>query len=257
MKSHDATGSMLKMFAFSRHRFDTTAKATALLDLLESSPYPPAAFNTAEPIRQKLTKETRSKAADLLSGAPQHRAGTLFLSSSRPRATWMFRWVTGATNRWYAEIATHEVSRPGGREEVVQFLLALFREFPVVFAGVAADSEWDAKHWITKEDENGDSETSKLGLELGPCLPGVYWMTVFGDQLTSHFGRKKLLASDSGAVDLGKPGVAIVSSADPVKDQPKLHADEQRILESLGKTYFFDIAAPSRPCAGIPGVTNS
>jgi hypothetical protein len=249
----------LKIFAFSRYRFDTREKALALIEWLAEGPFAPELFDAAEPVRRKLARSEWPQAADMLSGAPAHRGGTLFLQSKKPRATFVFAWFPAGTAEWYAEIDGALLARAGGRDKIVEFLAGLFGAFPVVFAGVSAEEDWNARHWVTEEDEDGGETTTKHGLDLRGCLPGVYWMTVFGTELVEHFGAARLRATSAAqAMDLGAGGMALVLETDPVAaKQRALTAEEDRLREAIGDEYFFDLTRRDRRCTPVPGVSDS
>jgi hypothetical protein len=96
-----------------------------------------------------------------------------------------------------------------------------------------------------------------MGLELDECLPGVYWLTLFGAPLVKHFGRKKLEGLPAHHVlDFGDNGLGLMLSETPFDPGPseRLRRD-QEIISKLGSQYFFDMNNPQAGCEAIPGVT--
>lgn len=246
---------MLKLFAFSKFRFDKDKKALALLKALDRGPFPPTHFDRAEPVRRKLDDAGRNQAALLLSGAPEHDGGSIFLSSKKPHSIFVFRWMPEVVSDWYAEFKDDILSQKEEQDSLVSFLTTLFRNFPVIFGGVAAEEDWNAKHWIVETHEDGE-DSIKVGLDLERCIPGIYWMTVFGAELVSHFGRDVILsAPDCETIDLGEAGVVLLLKVSPTEgNQDQRARQEQAIVNVLGAKYFFDIAKPDRPCASIPAI---
>lgn len=249
---------MLKLFVWSRHPFDCETKALALLDRLAAGPLAPTTFGAFQPVRSKLTAAGRLTAAAMLSGAPGHRSGSLFLSAKKPPSTLLFEWAGGSINQWYGEFDDQLLDTPAARDALVGFLADCFREFPIVFAGVAHEDDWQSKHWIIEKFDDGGETHIKVGLGVEGCLPGIYWLTAFGPELTAHFGRDALLALPSReAIDLGDRGVAIVLDADPRDaDRTTMGEREAAVVRALGQNYIFDIADTARACTPIAGATD-
>jgi hypothetical protein len=241
---------MLKLFAFSKYRFDKEEKISALLRHLSGGPFPPSTFGRSEPITQKLTPNNRSQLDDILLGTKNFEGGSLFLSSKNLKSTSVFQWAPNTVSDWYSEFSTEVLARQS--KTLVEYLRGLFSEFPVVFAGIALDSDWDKKHWIVEEDEDGGELVTKVGLNLEYGLPGIYWITVFGSELLEHFDREVLTALPCyQVVNLGDSGIMLVLSDSPDKIS---QSHEEEIIRTLGKEYFFDISNPDSACKKIIGL---
>lgn len=231
---------MLKLFAFSRHGFASVDEARALVDFWRATPEPPQRFAWAEPVRQKLDG-LEEEAARLLANEQ-----VLFLARGKPASTWMFVWNdAGGAAQWYAEFAEAAAPTP-------DTWAAFFARFPVVWAGVAPQAHWKARHWHVEESDDGGEVESKVGLDAGAALPGLFWLTAFGGPATEHFGRARLLALPvQRSFDLGPSGVLLQTDAAPPPG-PTPGTRESVVLDALGREHFFDIAAPHRPHTPIP-----
>jgi hypothetical protein len=249
---------MLKLYALSRYEFDTPEKAHALLELLAEAPVPPQTFGSSEPAREKLVRDSWPEAARMLCSTPQRSGGTIFFQSKKPRSTIMIQWSSGSVSEWYWELDDAVLARAGGAAAVADFMGRLFREFPAVFAGVSPEEEWHAKHWLVEKLEYGRME-QRVGFDLQGCLPGVYWMTVFGKELVEHFGAARLRATPvAQAMDLGAGGMALVLETGPAAaKQRALAAEEDRLREAIGDEYFFDITRRDRRCTPVPGLSDA
>src|SRR5215203_3191457 len=182
---------MLKITLFTKHRFETKKKAREFFAFLNKSIFTPSRFGDYETAREKFDAKDLEFPVELLSGAPEYRSGEIFLKSEKPKSLMWIRWSVSGISEWYFEIDDKYFKKPEQVPAFIEFLAKLCETFPVVFGGAAPEEDWEAKHWLTEEDEEGET-SQKLGLSLESCLPGIYWITIFGEELIKHFGKKKL-----------------------------------------------------------------
>jgi hypothetical protein len=251
---------MLWAFFFSDYRFDDEAKATALLEYLEEAggPFAPARYGEHEPARQPYTPEARAEAARLLAGHPRHLGGDLALRGARNLFRAAFRWYVHGPLIWDFEVDDSFFTDAARAEEFADFVGGLCRRFPVLFGGAAPEGDWMAKNWIVEYHPDGSlRRTKQVGLNIEGCLPGVYWLTVFGPALVEHFGRRNLERLPTHRViDLGDAGLLLMLRALPSAPEPPTRLrHDQKIVGALGAEYFFDIGRREKKCRPIKGVT--
>jgi hypothetical protein len=253
-----ALRSLLKMFAFSTHAFDAPGEAEALVDLLMGGLFAATRFGRAEPVREPLEGEGRAKAIALLRGPDGGQSGSVFLGGSKPAMTFTFDWRRGQSSVWYAQFDAATAGSPARCATLTAALSALFARFPAQFAGVAPSADWDARHWLREEFDDGGESITKAGLDLNGHLPGIFWWTLFGRQACEFFGRELLLSAPvAQAEDLGTiGGVALRADVCPQSHaNGRLSEAEAAVRQWLGSDYFFDIQHPQRKGLAIPGVT--
>ena len=255
-----AIRSMLKMFAFSTHPFDASGEAEALVDSLMGGLFSATRFGRAEPVRQPLKGEGRAEAIALLRGPEGAQSGSVFLAGSKPAMTFTIDWRRGQSSVWYAEIDNKTAEGPAQCATLGAAFSALFSRFPAQFAAVAPSADWDARHWLLEEFEDGGEARTKAGLDLNGHLPGIFWWTLFGRQACEFFGRETLMSAPvAQAEDLGAAG-GIALRADVCPQGlagGRLSAAEAAVRQFLGSDYFFDIQYPRRKGLVIPGLTQA
>lgn len=249
---------MLKLFAFSTHSFHTPGESDALIDALMSGLFTASRFSRAEPVRQPLAGDGRAEAIALLTGADGAKSGSVFLAGSKPVMTFTVDWRKDQTCMWCAEFDAKLADTPAHCATLSKALAALFSRFPAQFAAVAPSADWDARHWLVEEFDDGGESTTKVGLDLNGHLPGIFWWTLFGREACAFFGRKTLLSAPvAEVIDLGTAG-GVALRADPCPQRlagGALSPTELVLRDLLGQDYFFDIQKPQRKGLKIPGVT--
>lgn len=253
-----AIQSLLKLFSFSSHPFDTPGEAEALVDALMGGLFAATRFGSAEPVRRSLKGDGRTAAIALLKGAKGASSGSVYLSGSKPPMTFSIEWRRGQSCLWYAEFDAKLADDASHCTTLSDALASFFGRFPAQFAAVAPSADWDARHWLIEEFDDGGESRTKVGLDLQGHLPGVFWWTLFGREASEFFGRETLLAAPvAQALDLGaSSGVALRAEVCPQRVAGgRLSAAEAAVREMLGDEYFFDIRDPDRCCTAIPGVS--
>jgi hypothetical protein len=251
---------MLNVILFTQHKFDSDAKAAELLRFLNSytTAFKLARFDAREPVRQVYQPHEIQEPVRLLSGAPEHRWGQLFLKGSKHKFLAWFRWSeTVELAEWHLFMDDAYFRQQKRVDEFANFLGALCEEFPVVFGGAAPEADWEAKHWTMVELPAGGRSRKKLGLNLDACLPGVYWLTVLGRDLVDYFGGQQLQQLPVHRLSaLGANGMLLMLR--PLPDVPELSErlrHDSEIMSALGDEYFFSIDRPQAECRAVPAVT--
>lgn len=246
---------MLTISLWTLQTFATQPRALALLDFFVSSDGPLHAdrFDLYEPVRKKLNQSSLDEAAELLTG--NGKSGWIFLKNSRTGFLASLRWSTVRATEWFMQLDEKQFASSEKVNELITSLSMLVEAFPVVFGGAALDEEWKAKNWLIEESEHR-TRAVRIGVDLERCLPGIYWITIFGDDLVEFFTHDKLSkVRCTRVVDLGHAGL-IFQLGEKLGENAfddRLTQDKA-IIDLLGSEYFFDISQMDRACVPIPGV---
>lgn len=255
---------MFTVTLYTRHRFDSRQKAAELFDFFNEvgGTFKPARFGQKEPVKKVYHPAKLAAPVKLLSGAPDFESGGVMLKGAKFKFLAWITWEAAPeeTSVWYMWLSEKFFERAERLEEFVNFIIKLCERFPVIFGGACPEEDWDAKHWVNIK---GTGSLIKAGAALNKCLPGVYWMTLFGPQLVEHFGRERIanlpvrrvLDLGSGA-DTGAGGLGIMlrdNPYEPAKSE-RLQRDAE-VMKLLGEEYFFNAASPDKECSPVPSVT--
>lgn len=231
-----------------RHKFDSREKAAELLGFFDESggPFKPARFGQTERVKGVYDAAKPDEAIDMLA------RGGIMLKAKKYRFLAWFRSQSGEFSTWHMWLSEKFFERAARVDEFVAFIAKLCERFPILFGGACPQEDWDAKHMLQE-----GYTTSRLGDALGKCVPGVYWMTVFGPPLVEHFGREKIEGLPAQRVlDLGPGGLGIVLRESPYEpERPERLKQDAGIARLLGEDYFFDVTRPEKECKPIPSVT--
>lgn len=250
---------MLNVILFTNHQFNTQDKASALFEFLNKMDklFVPTRFDIKEPVRKVYQKHDLSEPIKFLSGYPDHLNGDIFVKGDKFKFIARFNWSKSTISTWQMYLENEFFSQPGRIEKFIQFIAEICKHFDIIYGGAAPEEDWDAKHWLTSDLPSGGTSSKKLGLSLERCLPGIYWLTIFGKRLVEHFGREKIQNLPSyRVVDLGKGGILVMlrEKAFDSSLPERLH-DDSEVVEFLGRNYFFDIGNIKNVCDPIRDVT--
>lgn len=250
---------MFNLVLYSDYQFNTGPKAAALFDLLKEAGenFAPVRYDVKEPVRKAFPADDPREPVKLLSGSPRHKAGGLLLRGARFGFEAHFKWSEGEVKAWRLSLGDDFFDVPARRDAFLDFVVRLCQKFPVLYGGGAPAEDWEAKHWLVTK-SNGGETRRKRGLDIEECLPGVYWLTVFGGPLVKFFGREKLEHLPAHRVlDLGRGGLALALREHPFepRDASERLAGDAEVVSRLGRQYYFDIENPQKGCEAIPGVT--
>ncbi len=253
----------LQFWAFTRATFPTPESAVPLLRTFidAGAPFVPTHYGEVEPVRTPFDPDAVLTPARVLSDRPRD----LFLKRSRPAMEASLTWMVNRQRSWIWTVRlTAAWLKPAtcGPERLAKFFMDLCAGFPPVFAFCATNADLARKHTLHSPTTGDDLGMRGMILNPGEGLPGVYWLTFFGPELVSFFGKDRLLALDVHQIfDCGASGVGILLQGSPDAGTPGSREGlESRVLAALGKEYFFDIAeaAKSKPAARtpVPGATD-
>lgn len=250
---------MMNVNLFTNHEFNTQDKAFAFFEFLNKMDklFVPTRFDTKEPVRKVYQKHDLSEPIKTLSGYPEHLYGDIFIKGDKFKFLARFNWSKSIISTWQIYLAEVFFSQPSHTEKFIQFITELCTHFNIIYGGASPDEDWDAKHWLISELPDGGSYHKKLGLSLEKCLPGIYWLTIFGKELVEFFGREKIHSLPFYRVtDLDNGGILIVLREKPFDSSlsERLRHDSE-VMEFLGYEYFFDINNIKKVCKTIRDVT--
>lgn len=130
-------------------------------------------------------------------------------------------------------------------------LVACFRAWVdlvrAAFGRISLEAEWDAKNVIRQYEESPGrfNPWMVFAVDLKDGLPGVYWMTYFGESLSNWLGKKKLALSPWPTVEELGGGYLLRRAQSPDTWQDERDLDEE-LVAALGRNRFFMIADPKR-----------
>lgn len=127
-----------------------------------------------------------------------------------------------------------------GDDLALKFFKFLIEWFEPAFGYISTDEQVKDKHFVCFEDKDNTYETN-VGLDINEKLPGIYWITYFGDWAVEKIGAKKFELLTDPVVEKFKEGVLLkaympstkIGTADAIQA-------ENQILQSLGREHFFD-----------------
>jgi hypothetical protein len=142
----------------------------------------------------------------------------------------------------------------------VEWLVALCEAQPVLFGRVCPRDEYTRKHEIVTSVPGGRRRgvVGDTIPEFQRFLPGVYWLTLFGPELTASFDFDPVRAIDGVTVrELAGTQTAVFADAapfvGPVELERRLRV-EKEIAAALGDDYFFDRDRPDRLLRPVPAL---
>lgn len=123
------------------------------------------------------------------------------------------------------------------------FSLRVCEETQPWFASVRASEEYYAKNMMTPEGYGG-----AIGLDLYRYLPGIYCRTFFGKPFADFIGRERLLSAPAYATQAIGDGVLVeLHERTEAWNTAEYRETERRVLDHIGRQYFFDRNNPDRP----------
>jgi hypothetical protein len=156
-------------------------------------------------------------------------------------------------NRWRFRIA-----RKHWQTSWIAWFVKLCTTSPILYSRACSFAEASAKHDIVQVIPEGRirSQTGASIPELYEYLPGVYWFTVFGRELTEYldFGAVRSF-TDLRILDLGAGQLALQLDSDPFTGGTELEerlTRETQIAATLGDDYFFDRDRTARALKQVP-----
>lgn len=154
--------------------------------------------------------------------------------------------------RWGNSLSLHlRGSRFEGRDVVTW--LQVFVECLAERMHPAFVAAYDVKELDAKNLSRADGATRAIGRDIARWLPGLYWITVFGQPYIDVIGIKKLTTSPGYDVKRLGDTVRIQLSKNPYDWQTSDYLMAEHAVEThLGREYFFNRHHPERPHVRFP-----
>jgi len=245
---------------FTDYRFDTLQKSVEFLTLLNTaeSMFAPVRFGEGEPVRRKFEEHNLDEPSKILSGYPDYQGGGLLIKGAKYKYLAVFRWKASGLAAWNIYLSDQLFDRPERGERFLRFVAALCERYTIAYGYGASDEDWNATHWLYEETPNGGVSQKRVQYDMERCLPGPYWLTMFGQPLIEYFGREKIERLPSHLImNMGQKNIAVLLSNSPF--EPSLEErlrQSAKIASQLGSGYFFDINDIGKACRPILGITS-
>jgi hypothetical protein len=125
------------------------------------------------------------------------------------------------------------------------WILGVCARLPVLSGLACSESEHEAKHADVDTTARGGVIRRARGSSINEFfryLPGLYWLTIFGPELTRAFGAETLAGLPGVQVHrIGSDQIAIQLDESPVPDDMDARlAKEAELADRLGAEFFFD-----------------
>jgi hypothetical protein len=127
----------------------------------------------------------------------------------------------------------------------LEWFFHLCGELPILYGKGASVIEDDAKHSAVTVLPNGGRISGKVGVSIAEFykyLPGIYWLNIFGADLTKAFSEIKLMAlpdSEVWRINSHQIAFCLLDSVLPNSMEQRLQK-ERYFADILGSIFFFD-----------------
>lgn len=199
-------------------------------------------YDIREPFRNKYIADQYQDAYEMLEKGLILKGKNNFFGAIDYRITgtidWRFNIDTGTFGE--AELT-----------EILNLLTLLHRICVIIYGRGASEPEYDLKHKEITDYEDGGRSIGWRGQsfwDFCDFLPGIYWLNLFGRELTEALGREKVLGLKEVDYLRTDNDLIIFKLQDPFASEnvgPRL-AVESKLREQLGRDYFFDITEKDR-----------
>jgi hypothetical protein len=202
----------------------------------------PERFALGEPVRRRFDDEGIEGAVRL---SADSGISPMLARVSKPKFVVDIHWrrEKGLDPRPFPWGCTVWLDFSAGDERAVSLSRFLIRHFEPAFGFVSTEEDDRDKHFITFDDIGGQTEMY-VGQDVGETLPGVYWVTYFARWAVEKIGKERfaeLKAEKVESIDGGYLVQAYSSASEA--GSPLARESETRIINQLGKHYFFNKAA--------------
>jgi hypothetical protein len=221
--------------AYTAHDLGDPTTAETLWEVLDTPLISPARFDSVERAKRDFDAHQSAAASDIYG-----TEGVLFVRGAKNSFTAMFLTSPQKIARW--TIWWSIAGMIGKRSEYVDWIFDLSHRLPAFFAFGCSSDEYEAKHLVVEESQHG-SVTREPGVATSDFLkhlPGLYWLNIFGPELTQHFGDALFTLPHTNAIRIGGDQAAVLI------DEPIVPVDldercrlETEMATALGGEYFY------------------
>lgn len=199
--------------------------------------YLPMRYNHCEPINSVYDPKQPTGAIEMLS-----IWGSILLKRKNPKYLVNIKTGGRETKRWCFHMSKEYYRGEKQCNEFIELLKQLFECFSPIYAVVSLESDHIEKHSVFEPETGQALGTRGYKWFSGEGLPGVYWLSIFGEPLVEYFGEEKLLNLEAvNSFNLTNKCIAVQAYSVPNEnDREWRRSREQAIAKQLGEEYFFD-----------------
>lgn len=135
--------------------------------------------------------------------------------------------------------------------QVKKFISDLFLVTEGDFGFMTMEEDHKNKNFLVVKRKDDGESTRFVGENLEQCLPGVYWVNIFGKLYVDWFGEDKFKTLPCFYKEKLRDGSYLVQVAEDLNyyKTPEGEKAVQEVIDHLGRDAFFDIKDPFRRCA--------
>ncbi|HNN43132.1 MAG TPA: hypothetical protein PKL10_12640, partial [Nitrospira sp.] len=230
---------MFKLTLYTIQRLETEAVVKALWARLSEPAIAPNFFDVNEDAKIPFSPLSYQQARDLY-----EQGGFLFVSGGKDGFQAMFARQPHGLSTWHLWVETLAV-KTGATAPWMQWVFRLCSDLPVLFGAGCDEAEFNAKHSFLRELPGGRRVSGFVGVSVPDFyrfLPGIYWLTIFGNELVANIGCEtfsKLTSAVAIPVQPSQMALILKGDSQPGDMSERLTAT-RRIVEALGTNHFFD-----------------
>jgi hypothetical protein len=127
----------------------------------------------------------------------------------------------------------------------LEWIFRLCSTLPILYGFGCSVAEYDAKHLNVRVTPGGGTATGEIGTSIAQFyryLPGLYWLTIFGNELVQAFDQSNLNSLpgvEAFILNTGQIAILIDEPIVPENMDQRLQTESQ-LANVLGPTFFFD-----------------
>jgi hypothetical protein len=231
----------LKCRLFKEEPLDPGDYAERLYGLLDSWRFRPRKFNEFEPLR--CSWDDRNKFIELCHSNGKRNFGILIIKWAKPSFySHVVSQYGPAVKDHYLSIYAAKLRDFGGERAPYLLELAdqLFETLEFDYGFACLDAEYHAVNinLNVQIDENTVQPKQVVGMEWPDCVPGLYWCNYFGSVYFEQGFSQRI--DEAAYVHRLSNGVRLLRSPSVLDwDTPEAHAESQRLMDLLGRDWFF------------------
>lgn len=131
--------------------------------------------------------------------------------------------------------------------DAVRWTRNTFEQLCALLSPVWGHAEFSAEYFA-KNVSTEDGGLEAIGTDVSKHLPGIYWLNFFGAPYVDLIGRERLLTAPCLEAKAADSGVLLALASSPQEWEHSTYKQtEERVLDHLGRQYFFCRNAPTRP----------
>lgn len=154
------------------------------------------------------------------------------------------RWMVWFDRSW---------SRKTGYARLKAFAVEMFKVSGAEFGFLTTEEDYRAKNYLVTH-TGTMTDQRFVGADPEHGIPGLYWVTLFGSELTEWLGRDKLSVGPGSAEPVSSGTLLQFGESPDGCRRPEVLAQQRSMIQRLGECKFFDIDHPGRELESLyPG----